>query len=127
MPDITYRQLAKAVHDIAVASARNAETITKNAEWISEEARDTGRIADQIGALRVDKATVGETQQLSKVMQGLANSVSTYAVASDTTARAAQAAHDANKTSHDGVNEAAHRSPVGREIYDIDSNWFAQE
>jgi hypothetical protein len=127
MPDLTYRQLAKAVSDVATTSARNADTIRKNADMISEEARDTGRIADQIGALRVDRATVGETQQLSKIMDGLSDAVIAYATAGDNTSKAAQAAHDANKTSHDRINEAVRRSTVGRDIHDVDNTWLAQD
>ena len=127
MPDLTYQKLAKAVADLAKASARNAETIHKNADMISDEARDTSRIADQIGALRVDRATVGETQQLSKIMDGLSDAVTAYATAGDNTSKSAQAAHDANRSSHDGINEAVRRSPVGREIHDVDNTWLAQE
>lgn len=127
MPELTYTQLAKGVHDMAVASARNAETINKNAQWMSDEARDTGHIADQIGAVRVDKDTIAETQQLSRMMQGLGHAVLAYAVGADTFAKTAMAAHQANKDDHGGINEAAQRSSVGREIYDVDNGWLAQE
>ncbi|MET8585759.1 hypothetical protein ABZX39_33550 [Streptomyces collinus] len=127
MPELTYSQLSKGVHDMAMASARNAETINKNAEWMSDEARDTGHIADQIGSVRVDQATIAETQQASRIMQGLAHAVLAYAVGADTLAKTAMAAHQVNKDDHGGINEAVNRSSVGREIYEVDNGWFAQE
>lgn len=127
MLEITYRQLAKAVADLAVASARNADTITKNAEWISEEARDTARDADQLGALRVDKATIAETRELADILKGLSDSVLNYATAAHTTSKHATAVHTVNQKLHGQINEAAGRSPVGREVYDIDRGWFEQE
>lgn len=125
--EITYRQLAKAVSDLAAASARNADTIHANAAWIDEEARDTARIADQLGARRVDRVTVGETHELSKIMQGLSDAVLAYASAGDTTSRMAAAAHDANRDSHDGIQEAVSRSTVGRDIHDVDRDWLARD
>lgn len=127
MPDITYRALAKAVSDLAKTSARNAETIHANAAWISDEARDTARIADQIGARHVDNNTVAETHEVSKMMQGLSDAVLAYASAGDNTSRAAAAAHAANRDSHDGINEAVSRSTVGRDIHNIDRGWFERE
>lgn len=127
MPDLTYKQLAKAVQDVAKDSMRSAEAIREHAERISQHARDTARIADQIGARRVDQATIGETQQLSKIMDGLTEAAIKYASAADTTAKQAQAAHAANRTSHERINEAAGRSPVGAEIYDVHNRWFEQE
>ena len=127
MPDITYRQLAKAVYDLAMASTRNADTITENAKWISEEARDTARDADQIGALRVDKATIAETRDVSNILKGLSDGVLNYAVAGHNTSKYASHVHAVNSKLHDRVNEAASRSTVGREIYDVDNGWFTQE
>ena len=125
--ELTYRQLAKAVSDLAETSARNAETIHANAAWISDEARDVAQTADQLGARRVDSVTVGETLELSKIMQGLSGAVLAYASAGDTTSRAAAAAHAANRDSHDGINEAVSRSTVGRDIHDVDRGWFARD
>jgi hypothetical protein len=127
MSELTYRKLAKAVADVAQASALNADRIQANAAWISEEAHDTTRTADQIAARRVDNATVAETHQLSKIMQGLSDAAIAYAAAADNTSKAATAAHAANKDSHDGINEAAAHSTVGRDIYDVDRDWLAQD
>lgn len=127
MPELTYAQLQKAVTTLAKDIARGAEAIGRHAQAIDEEARDTARVGDLIGAMKVDTATVAETHELSKIMAGLSEAALAYAAAGDDTARAAQAAHDQNRHSHGGINEAASRSPVGREIYDVDRGWLSQE
>jgi hypothetical protein len=127
MPELTYKQLQKAVTDLGKSIARGAEAIQGHAKAISDEAIDTARVAEMIGSMRVDNATVGETRELSKIMEGVSEAAIAYASASDTTAKAAQAVHDQNRTSHDGINEAANRSPVGRAIFDVNHAWFAQQ
>ncbi|GGS96219.1 hypothetical protein [Streptomyces violaceus] len=127
MPDLTYAQLAKATANLARDITRSAEAIRVHAKSIDEEAKDTARVAESIAALKVDAATVAETREVARIMAGLSEAVLAYATAGDTTARAAQAAHDQNKASHAAIGEAASRSPVGREIYDVDNNWLTQE
>lgn len=127
MPDLTYKQLQAAVTALAKDVTRASEAIKAEARHMDEEAQDTARLADSIGAMRVDKATVGETKELSKIMAGLSEAVLAYASAGDNTAKAAQAAHAQNHASHDRIHEAASRSPVGREIYDVNREWFRQE
>lgn len=127
MPEITYRALQKGVTDLTKVIARNNEAIHEQARILQEEAVDTKRVGDQIGAVKVDKATIGETQQLSKVMLGLANAVTEFRAAQDTTMKRSEAVYDANQRSHDGINEAVNASPVGQEIFLVDRDWFTQE
>lgn len=127
MSDLTYAQLAQRTAALAKDIARSSELIRGHAADISAEAQDTARIAESIGALKVDAATVAETRELAKLMDGVSTAVVDYAAAADTTARTAQAAHDQNQASHSAIGEAAARSSVGREVYDVDSGWFAQE
>jgi hypothetical protein len=127
MPELTYAQLAKATAHLARDITRSSEAIRVHAKQISDEAKDTARVAESIGALRVDTATVAETRHLSKLMDGVSEAAINYAAAGDNTARAAQAAHDQNKASHSGIGEAAGRSPVGAQVYDVDRGWFTQE
>lgn len=127
MPDLTYAQLAKATTTLARDITRSAETIRLHAKDIDDEAKDTARVAESIAALKVDSATVAETREVARIMAGLSEAVLAYATAGDDTARTAQAAHDQNKTSHAAIGEAAARSPIGREVYDVDNNWFTQE
>ncbi|KPC96588.1 hypothetical protein ADL27_02800 [Streptomyces sp. NRRL F-6602] len=127
MPDLTYTQLAKATAALAKDITRSSEAIHGHAKNIADEAQDTSRVAESIAALRVDGATVAETRDLSRLMDGVSTAAIAYASAGDTTARAAQAAHDQNKASHAGIGEAMSRSTVGREIYDVDPAWLTQE
>jgi acyl-CoA synthetase (NDP forming) len=127
MPDLTYAQLAKATADLARDITRSAEAIRLHAKTIDDEAKDTTRVAESIASLKVDSATVAETREVGRIMAGLSEAVLAYAAAGDDTARAAQAAHDQNKASHSGIGEAVSRSPVGREIYDLDRGWLTQE
>ncbi|AKZ60713.1 hypothetical protein SAM23877_p004 (plasmid) [Streptomyces ambofaciens ATCC 23877] len=127
MPDLTYGQLAKQTSALAKDIARSSEAIVGHAKAIADEAKDTARVAESIGALRVDQATVAETRDVARLMDGVAAAAADYAAAGDTTARTAQAAHDQNKASHSRIGEAAARSSVGREIYDVDRGWLTQE
>lgn len=127
MPEITYRTLQKGVSDLTKVIARNNEAILEQARILIEEANDTKRVGDQIASVKVDKATIGETQQLAKVMLGLAEAVKEFQTAQHTTMNRSQAAYDANQRSHDGINEAVNASPVVQEIFLVDRDWFAQE
>jgi hypothetical protein len=127
MPELTYAQLAGKVNALAKTISRDGEAIQALARTIDDEAADTARVADSIGAMRVDSATVGETQELSKIMAGISEAAIAYAAAGNTTVKAAQAAQDQNKASHYGIGEAASRSPVGSAIYDVTRTWLQQE
>ena len=127
MPELTYAKLSAMVNNLAKTIARDGEAIQALAKNIAEEAADTARVADCIGAMRVDTATIGETQQLSKIMAGLSDAAIAYAAAGDTTVKTAKAAHDQNRSSHYGIGEAASRSPVGKANYDVNRDWFRQE
>jgi hypothetical protein len=127
MPDLTYKQLQAAVTNLAKDTTRASEAIKGEAQKIDEQATDTARTAESIAALRVDKATVAETRELARIMAGLSEAVLAYATAGDTTAKTAQAAHDQNQASHDGIHEAVQRSTVGRDIYDVDREFLRQE
>jgi hypothetical protein len=84
MPDLTYGQLAKATATLAKDIARSSEAIHGHAKTIADEAKDTARIAESIGALRVDSATVAETRELARLMDGIAAAAVDYAAAGAT-------------------------------------------
>lgn len=126
MPELTYAQLQKAVTTLSKTIARDAEAIREHAKTISDEAKDTARTAEQIAALHVDRATVAETHELAKIMEGVSEAVIAYAAAGDTTARQAQAAHEQNRSSHDAINQAVARSTADG-IHDVSREWFRQE
>ena len=127
MPDLTYAQVAKETAALAKDINRGAERIRGYAKDIRDEAIDTARVAEAIGAMNVDKATIAETRDLARRMDAVATAATEDAAAGDATARAATTAHEQNKASHSGIGEAAARSSVGRDIYDVNSGWLAQE
>ena len=126
VPELTYTQLRSAVADLRTNIARGAEAIRARAVEMSDEAQDTGRVAEMVGAMRVDTETVGETRELSRIMHGLSDAVIEYAGAADTTARQAGAAYDQAQATHGGIQEAVSRSPVSG-IHEVDRDWFRQE
>lgn len=125
MADLTLNQLKKAVSDVANRTARRGEKIRVLARHIEDVAEDTARVADGIGAMKVDVDTVSETQELARIMAGLSEAALTYASASDTTARRAQAAHDQAQASHGGIQEAFRRAPV--DTRGLNREWLRQE
>lgn len=127
MSDLTYAHLAKMTAELAKDINRGSDRIAVHAAAIRDEADDAGRIAEGITSLGVDSATIAETTDLSKTMTGVSEAAVSYASMAAVTARSAQAAHDQNKTSHQGIGEAVARSTVGREIYDLDRTWLTQE
>lgn len=125
MTDLTYQQLQTAVSALAKTIAADADAIRSFAQNIDFEATDTARVADGIGAMKVDTETVGETHQLSKIMFGLSEAAIQYASYADNTARAAAAVHAQAHRTHDGMQEAFTRSPV--DLSDVNRTWFLQE
>lgn len=125
MTDLTYLQLKASVTALTRTIAKDADQIRSFAQNIQFEATDTARVADGIGAMKVDTETVGETHQLSKIMAGLSDAAIQYASYADTTAHTASAAHDQAHRTHDGMQEAFTRSPV--DLSDVNREWFRQE
>jgi hypothetical protein len=126
MPDLTYKQLQRDISNLAKSVAKGSEAIRARARAIDEEAKDTTRVAQMISGLRVDAATVAETTELARIMQGVSEAAIAYAAAGDTTAKQATAAHSQAQASHGGINEAISRSPVNN-VHDINREWFRQE
>lgn len=110
--DLTYRQLLRATRELAREVRRDTEAHRKLAAKQDEEAKDTGRIAEQIAALGVDAATVAETREVARNMRGLSESALAYAAGTDDAARAAKAAENEAVNTHGGIQEAVDRSPV---------------
>lgn len=124
----TYTQLVAGINDLAQRVAQGAEAVRAKARDTSEEAKDTGRIAAMLASLKVDTATVGETNQLGQLLNGLDEVAIAYAAAADTTTRTAHAAGEQARTTHAGVNEAV-RAAAGRTpgIYEVSRDWVSQE
>jgi hypothetical protein len=120
---LTYRQLLREARALARDVRRATERHKKMAAVMDGQAKDTGRVAEQIAALKVDSATVGETREVARIMQGVSEAALAYASAADEASRAAVAAERETVATHGGIKEAVDRSPVpmaGR-------TWYEQE
>lgn len=120
---LTFGQLLRETRTLARAVRNGTETHRKLATTMDEQARDTGRIAEQIAALKVDTETVAETREVARIMLGLSTSAIAYATAADDASRAASAAEQRTITDHGGIKEAADRSPAPM----ADRGWYRQE
>ena len=120
---LTYRELLRQVRAVARDVRRATEVHRQMAAAMGEQAADNGRVAEQIAALAVDQATVAETREVSRIMQGLSTAARAYAAAADDAARAAAVADRQAETDHGGIQEAADRSPVPMAA----RGWYAQE
>jgi hypothetical protein len=120
---LTYRELLRQTRAMARDVRRATERHKKMATAMDRESKDTGRVAEQIAALKVDTATVAETREVARIMQGLSTSALAYANAADEVSRAAAAAERQTVTTHGGIKEAADRSPAPM----ADRTWYRQE
>ncbi len=120
---LSYGQLLRETRAMARDVRRATEAHKKLAAAMEAEARDTARIAEQIAALKVDSATVGETREVARIMQGMSTAAIAYASAADEASRAAAAAERQTVTDHGRIKEAADRSPVAM----ADRSWYGQE
>ncbi|NEC17958.1 hypothetical protein [Streptomyces parvus] len=125
MARITYRELQKAVAALAVKVINDADAILAHTTQLANQAADTARLADGIAALGVDPATVAETTQMARLMDGISDSNRAYAAASVDTYAAAKATHEQNKASHGGIAEAVSRSSV--DTSNLNREWLRQE
>lgn len=120
---LTYQELLRETRTLARGVRKATETHKKMAGALHDGAQETGRIAEQIAALHVDNATVAETREVGRIMDGMSTAAIAYANAADEAARAAVAAEQQTITDHGGIKEAADRSPVDM----ADRDWYRQE
>ncbi|MFJ3793858.1 hypothetical protein [Kitasatospora sp. NPDC090091] len=120
---LTYRELVRQTRALGRDVRRGAEQQKKRAAAIADEAKDTGRIADQIAALHVDAATIAETRETSKIMQGLSEAALAQATAAEEAARSAQAAEQQAVATHGGIQEARDNARVPMAA----RQWYTQE
>ena len=120
---LTYIELLREARALARDVRRATERHKKMAAAMDSQAKDTGRIAEQIASLKVDSATVGETREVSRIMQGVSTAALAYANAADEASRAAVAAERETVTTHGGIKEARDRAPVEM----ANRVWYTQE
>ncbi|MER7048936.1 hypothetical protein [Streptomyces jumonjinensis] len=126
MAELTYKVLVRKTQDKEKALARNAEGVKKAADNIRELADDTASDADALGAKSVDRDSLAECQELSKIIRGVSEAAITYASRTSDTAKAAKAAGDQARTAHAGFQEAFDRSDVDG-LEKVSRYWFEQE
>jgi hypothetical protein len=126
MSDLTNKQLQAQVRALAKKTARTGEEIGRLAVFFTEEAQDTRRVADGIGAKKVDPDTVSETSELAKIIDGLSEGAIAYAATAKDTSRHADCLAKTTSTVHDGIGEQVNRSPA-RNIHGVDRTWFEQQ
>lgn len=112
MAGLTYKQLLREVRNLTREIRGATDAHAKTARHQTAEARDTGHIADQITMLRVDTATVNETREVARIMNGLSDVALSYATACEEAGRSAAAAEQQAVADHGGIQEAVDRAPV---------------
>ncbi|MFE1767204.1 hypothetical protein ACFW81_23675 [Streptomyces angustmyceticus] len=125
MADITYKKLKAAVESLAREVTRSSDAIRVKVKQIDEEVKDTARVAEMIAGMGVDTATVGETRDLSRLMDGVSEAAITYVSDGNTTAKAASAAAAQAHTTHGGIQEAVSRSTV--DVRGLNREWLRQD
>ncbi|MFH8582585.1 hypothetical protein [Streptomyces zaomyceticus] len=125
MTDLTYTRLTHAIASLEKNIARDSDEIQVRAQFMDVIAQDTARVAEMIGAMKVDDATISETKELSKILRGLSEATLAYASSADTTTKSAHAASEQARTTHAGIDEAVSRAPVN--VSEVDREWFRQE
>ncbi|WP_328545480.1 hypothetical protein [Streptomyces europaeiscabiei] len=126
MAELTFKTLVRAVQTKEKSLARNAESVKKAADTIKDHADDTASDADALGAKSVDRDSIAECQELSKIIRGVSNAAIQYAAIGVDTARAAKAAGDQARTTHGAFQEAFDRSNV-TDLEKVSRDWFEQE
>ncbi|MFB8169354.1 hypothetical protein ACFC60_15550 [Kitasatospora purpeofusca] len=120
---LTYRELVREVRALAREMRRDTAAFHALAESQREQAVDTRRIAEQITALNVDSATIAETSEVAKIMQGLSDAALAYESAATEAGRSAADADAQANADHDGIQQACDSAPVPM----ADRTWYTQE
>lgn len=124
--ELTYKALREKVGDLQKKVARNADNIQESAKVIEEEATETRRESDQMAAKAVDKDSVADALELSKVIKGMSDGILSYAAKGQDTARQATAVLDQAHSTHGGFQEAFDRSSVDG-LENVSRDWFEQQ
>lgn len=120
---LVYRELLSELRRLAVEVRLVTSWHNKLGSAMDAQARDTGRTAEHIAGLKVDSATVAETREVARIMQGLSTATLSFRGAADGAHRAASAAEQETVATHGGINEAVSRSPVEM----ANRTWYRQE
>lgn len=120
---LTYRELRREVAALGKEIRHNSRAHQKTAQIMADEAKDTGRIAEQIASLQVDPATTVETREVARIMQGISDATVTYAAAALEAGKAADAVQQQAVNDHGGIQDAVDSAPVPMAM----AVWYTQE
>lgn len=126
MSDLTYKALRAKVAKLEKKVSRNADSIKEAAKVIEAESDESRREADHMAAKCVDKDSVSDAKELSKVIKGVSDGILTYAAKGEDTARQARAVNDQAKTTHGAFQEQFDRSNVDG-LENVSRDWFEQQ
>ncbi|MEU1134141.1 hypothetical protein ABZ383_30510 [Streptomyces sp. NPDC005900] len=124
--DLTYKALRAKVTQLEKKVSRNADDIQEAAKVIEEEATETRRESDQLAAKSVDKDSVADSLEFSKIILGVSDGIVSYAAKGKDTARRARAVNAQAHTTHGGFQEAFDRSDIDG-LENVSRDWFTQE
>ncbi|MGW2739108.1 hypothetical protein ACWC4D_33525 [Streptomyces sp. NPDC001288] len=124
--ELTYKSLQRAVAGLEKKVTANATEIQGAATVIDAEATAARKEADAMAAQGVDKDSVADATELSKVIKGVSEGILSYAAKGHDTARQAQAVADQARTTHGSFQEAFDRSTVDG-LQDVSRDWFEQQ
>lgn len=118
------REFQDLMKEVIAVAAEFAGT----AAGIDSDATDFMHYAQMIAAKRVDRSTVGETQQVSKTLRGLQAQAQAASAKAHDAVKITQAALKQLKTTHDGTQEAFNRSPVdNKQLANVDPTWVTPQ
>lgn len=123
---LTLKALLRATTAKEKSLARNAESVKKAASIIKDHADDTASDADALGARSVDRDSISECQELSKIIRGVSDGAIQYAAKASDTSKAAKAAGDQARETHGAFQEAFDRSNVTG-LENVSRDWLEVE
>ncbi|WP_149563183.1 hypothetical protein [Streptomyces cacaoi] len=126
MAELTYKALMAKVGHKEKILARNADSVQRASDTITELADDTVTDAQALAAKSVDPDSRSECQELARTIRGVSEGAIQYASKAHDTSKAAAAAGDQARTTHAGLQEAFDRSNV-TDLEKVSREWLAQE
>lgn len=124
--ELTYKALRAKTAALHKKVVRNAEDTQASARVIDEEATETRRESDQMAAKSVDRDSVADSMEFSKVIKGVSDGILSYAAKGQDTARQATAVLDQARATHGAFQEQFDRSSVDG-LERVSRDWFEQQ
>lgn len=124
--ELTYKALQAKVANLEKRVSANAAAVQDAAKVIDDEATEAQRESEQMAAKSVDRDSVSDAHEFSKVIAGLSEGILTYAAKGQDTAKQAKAASDQARATHGGFQEAFDRSNIDG-LENVSNDWLEQQ